>query len=66
MPRMTSYRHGVPSWNDVSSPDIERTAAFYCDLFGWNVSPDQGAEFGGYRIFSKGDAPVAGIGVSAS
>jgi predicted enzyme related to lactoylglutathione lyase len=59
---MTSYRHGVPSWNDVSSPDIDRTAAFYCDLFGWEVSPDQGAEFGGYRIFSKGDAPVAGIG----
>ncbi|MFM2076435.1 MAG: hypothetical protein RJA49_325 [Actinomycetota bacterium] len=62
MPRMTSYRHGVPSWTDVSSPDIETTAAFYCDLFGWDVSPDQGAEFGGYRIFSKGDAPVAGIG----
>ena len=62
MPRMTSYRHGVPAWNDVSSPDIERSAAFYADLFGWEVSPDQGDQFGGYRIFSKGDAPVAGLG----
>jgi predicted enzyme related to lactoylglutathione lyase len=62
MPRISSYRHGVPSWIDVSSPDIAGSAAFYCSLFDWEVSPDQGAEFGGYRIFSKGDAPVAGIG----
>ena len=62
---MTAYRHGVPAWNDVSSPDIPLTAAFYCGLFGWDVSPDQGEEFGGYRLFLKGDAPVAGIGPSS-
>ncbi len=62
MARVTSYRHGVPSWNDVSSPDIERTAAFYCGLFGWEVTSDQGEEFGGYRIFSMDGDPVAGIG----
>lgn len=62
MPRMSSYRHGVPAWTDVSSPEIERSAGFYCDLFGWEVAPDQGAEFGGYRLFSKDGAVVAGIG----
>jgi uncharacterized protein len=62
MPRITSYRHGVPSWIDVSSPDIAGSAEFYCGLFDWEVSPDRGEQFGGYRVFSKDGAPVAGIG----
>jgi predicted enzyme related to lactoylglutathione lyase len=59
---MTSYRHGVPAWTDVSSPDVEGTGAFYCTLFGWEMSPDMGPDAGGYRLFSKDGATVAGIG----
>ncbi len=62
MPRMTSYRHGVPAWTDVSSPDVERTGAFYCDLFGWDLSPDMGPDAGGYRLFFQAGSSVAGIG----
>ncbi len=62
MPMMTSYRHGVPSWTDVSSPDVEATVAFYCGLFGWDVTPDLGPDAGGYRLFLKGGLTVAGIG----
>jgi hypothetical protein len=62
MPTMTSYRHGVPAWTDVSSPDIDRTAAFYCDLFGWSLTPDLDVDGGGYRLFLKDDRSVAGIG----
>lgn len=62
MPRVTSYRNGVPAWVDVSSPDIEKTGAFYCDLLGWQMSPDMGPDAGGYRLFFKDGSPVAGIG----
>ncbi len=62
MPRMTSYRHGVPAWADVSSPDVEGTGGFYCDLFGWDISPDMGPEAGGYRLFFQDGARVGGIG----
>jgi predicted enzyme related to lactoylglutathione lyase len=59
---MTAYRHGVPAWTDVSSPDIDRTAAFYCDLFGWALTDDLDPDTGGYRLFLKDDRSVAGIG----
>jgi len=62
MPKMTSYRHGVPSWVDVSSPDLEKTAGFYCGLLGWELTPDMGPDAGGYRLFLKDGATVAGIG----
>jgi predicted enzyme related to lactoylglutathione lyase len=62
MPKMTSYRQGVPSWVDVSSPDVEKTGGFYCGLFGWELTPDMGPEAGGYRLFLKGGESVAGIG----
>jgi predicted enzyme related to lactoylglutathione lyase len=29
---------GLLSWNDLLSPDVEASAAFYRDLFGWAVS----------------------------
>lgn len=31
------YDHGVPSWIDVSTPDLARATAFYADLFIWEV-----------------------------
>jgi predicted enzyme related to lactoylglutathione lyase len=62
MPTMSSYRHGVPAWTDVSSSDVERTAAFYCGLFDWTMTPDMGPDAGGYRLFLKDTRTVAGIG----
>lgn len=62
MPTMTSYRHGVPSWVDVSSPDIEATINFYRAMFGWDATPDMGPDAGGYRLFLLRGQPVAGVG----
>ena len=56
-----SYENGIPSWVDVSSPDVPAAIAFYSGLFGWDV--EQGPpEAGGYSIAQLGGRTVAGIG----
>lgn len=63
MSERTSYPNGVPSWVDVSSPDIEASAAFYGGLFGWQYAPAGTVEeTGGYGMFTLRDKLVAGIG----
>lgn len=56
-----TYAHGVPSWVDFSSPDLDASRAFYSGLFGWDVPPGP-AEAGGYSIAMIDGKPVAGIG----
>ena len=46
---MTSYEPGVPSWVDLGTPDIEKAATFYSELFGWEC-PEGPEEAGGYRV----------------
>jgi hypothetical protein len=55
------YEHGVPSWVDLSTPDIAKASEFYSALFGWNVPPGP-PEAGGYAIAELRGRPVAGIG----
>jgi uncharacterized protein len=50
---------GAPCWLDVMSSDIDRTRAFYGELFGWE-SEAAGEEFGGYVTFTKDGVSVAG------
>ena len=58
---MTSYEHGVPSWIDVSTPDLPKDIEFYSQLFGWQC--EQGPpETGGYAIAEIGGKPIAGLG----
>jgi predicted enzyme related to lactoylglutathione lyase len=62
MPEMTTHRPGTPSWVDLGSPDIEASAAFYGEVFGWDAPESEDAEqTGGYRQAMKGDKPVAGM-----
>jgi uncharacterized protein len=35
---------GALSWNELASPDLDGSAAFYGELFGWQVEPFEGAE----------------------
>jgi predicted enzyme related to lactoylglutathione lyase len=56
-----TYEHGVPSWVDFSSPDLEASRAFYGALFGWDVPPGP-PEAGGYSIAMIAGKPIAGIG----
>jgi predicted enzyme related to lactoylglutathione lyase len=37
MPERDGYISGVPCWVDTSQPDPDAAAAFYRDLFGWEV-----------------------------
>jgi uncharacterized protein len=63
MPERSSYAHGVPSWVDVASPDVDASADFYGGLFGWElVTADPPEETGGYGLFTKNEKVVAGIG----
>lgn len=57
----TSYEHGVPSWVDLGSPDVEAACAFYGGLFGWDLEEGP-PEAGGYRLAKYKDQPVGGIG----
>jgi predicted enzyme related to lactoylglutathione lyase len=64
MPERSSYAHGVPSWVDVASPDVDASAAFYAGLFGWEhaAAGENPEETGGYGMFTKDGKLVAGIG----
>jgi uncharacterized protein len=62
--RMTiEHSPGLPSWIDLSTPDIGASAAFLAGMFGWD-SEDQGAEVGHYTMFSLRGHAVAGAGPS--
>jgi uncharacterized protein len=63
MSERTSYRPGTPCWVELSgTPDIELSARFYGELFGWEIPelPDS-AEMGGYRRAKLGGRDVAGV-----
>jgi uncharacterized protein len=50
---------GSPCWADLWTSDVEGSRKFYGELFGWTPE-EPSAEFGGYFIFSRDGAPVAG------
>lgn len=58
---MSSYKPGTPSWIDLGSPNIDESAAFYGELFGWEVLPAM-PDSGGYRICHYNGRPVAAFG----
>jgi predicted enzyme related to lactoylglutathione lyase len=62
---MPEYEAGVPVWVDVSSPDVEKTNAFYSGLFGWEANVG-GPEVGGYTIYKLDGKMVAGAGPTMS
>jgi predicted enzyme related to lactoylglutathione lyase len=56
-----SYDHGVPSWVDLNTSDVEKAHAFYRALFGWDIQAGP-PESGGYAIAHLRGRSVAGIG----
>ncbi len=61
MTERTSYATGIPSWVDLSTPDLEGALAFYGGLFGWELQ-DAGEEAGHYHQAHLRGKRVAGIG----
>jgi predicted enzyme related to lactoylglutathione lyase len=59
---MPEYAPGVPLWVDVSSPDMDRTRAFYSGLFGWEAQVIPDPEAGGYTFFTLDGQSVGAAG----
>ncbi|MFI1393439.1 VOC family protein [Streptomyces sp. NPDC020681] len=57
----TTYVPGAPNWLDLGTPDIPAAAAFYKDVFGWEVH-SMGPEAGGYGFFQLDGKTVAAVG----
>jgi uncharacterized protein len=51
---------GVFVWDELGTTDVEGAQRFYEDVFGWTTS-DMGPEYGGYRIFNRGETRIAGL-----
>ena len=47
---------GLLSWNDLLTPDVEASAAFYRELFGWTIEPIPGAGGQYWSIANGGDS----------
>ena len=59
---MPDYAPGTPSWVELSSPDVDASAAFYRDVMGWDaIEPGPAEETGGYRMFEQDGQAVAGL-----
>ena len=62
MSKVTSYAPGTPCWVDLSCVDIDASASFYEDLFGWDAGEmPNSAEMGGYRRATLEGDDVAGM-----
>jgi hypothetical protein len=59
MTTRTSAPIGSPCWADLWTSDVEGSRKFYAELFGWEAL-EPSPEFGGYFMFTRDGAPVAG------
>jgi predicted enzyme related to lactoylglutathione lyase len=51
---------GALVWNELASPDLDASSAFYGGLFGWTVAPFEGGSEQ-YLSIKNGDANAGGI-----
>jgi predicted enzyme related to lactoylglutathione lyase len=51
---------GVFVWDELGTNDVDGAQRFYEEVFGWTTS-DMGPEYGGYRIFNRGETGIAGL-----
>ena len=51
---------GVFVWDELMTTDADAAQHFYEQVFGWTTN-DMGAEYGGYRIFNRGEDGIAGL-----
>jgi predicted enzyme related to lactoylglutathione lyase len=51
---------GALSWNDLITPDVEASAAFYSALFGWEISEVEGSQ-GQYWSIVNAGRPNGGL-----
>ena len=51
---------GVFVWDELGTTDADEAQRFYGEVFGWTTS-NMGPEYGGYRIFNRGETGIAGF-----
>jgi uncharacterized protein len=51
---------GVFVWDELGTTDVDGAQRFYEEVFGWTTT-DMGPDYGGYRVFNRGDTGVAGV-----
>jgi predicted enzyme related to lactoylglutathione lyase len=51
---------GVFVWDELGTTDADGAQRFYEQVFSWTTK-DQGEEYGGYRIFHRGEEQVGGL-----
>jgi uncharacterized protein len=51
---------GVFVWDELGTTDVDGAQRFYEQVFGWTTS-NMGPEYGGYRIFNRGETGVGGL-----
>lgn len=51
---------GVFVWDELGTNDADDAERFYGEVFGWTTSA-MGPEYGGYRIFNRGESGIAGL-----
>jgi predicted enzyme related to lactoylglutathione lyase len=51
---------GVFVWDELGTTDVDGAQRFYEEVFGWTTS-DMGPDYGGYRIFNRGETGIAGV-----
>ena len=52
---------GALVWNELQSPDLDASAAFYGDLFGWQMEGESTGALGRYLMIKNGDAYNGGM-----
>ncbi len=52
---------GALCWNELMTPDVEASAAFYGDLFGWTTVPFEDSPAAGYRVIQNGERGNGGM-----
>ena len=59
MSTRSSAPKGAPCWTDLWTSNVQRSREFYARLFGWEAQ-EPSEEFGGYFMFNRSGAPIAG------
>ena len=62
MSERNGYEHGVPCWVDTWREDVNPAAAFYGEIFGWDVVGAEPAGEDAYAMCTLRERMVAGIG----
>ena len=52
--------HGALSWNELATTDLDASAEFYSELFGWQAEPLEGMAFP-YRVIQNDGASNGGM-----